>query len=40
MSTIMKTPVHGIFGYISSFLSYCFFMIDSLGVIPKYSLYL
>ena len=39
-SVIVKIPVGGIFGYIASYLFYCFFMIDSLGVIPKYSLYL
>ena len=39
-SVTMKIPVGGIFGYIASYLFYCFFMIDSLGVIPKYSLYL
>ena len=40
MSIVMKIPVNGIFGYITQYLLLLFFVIDSLGVIPKYSLYL
>ena len=40
MSIAMKIPVHGIFNYKIFFLFYSFFVMDLLGVIPKYSLYL
>ena len=39
-NAVAKVPMDGTFKQIADFVYYCFFIIDSLGVIPKYSLYL
>lgn len=39
-NTVAEVPMDGTFKQIAGFVYYCFFVIDSLGVIPKYSLYL